>query len=238
MILIKADHDRKISIHGVQGPVSRPVDIDQSITGFRDLRSLRIYRFDEGAVIDGDAEQDEVFVVVLAGSVAFTVSGTTPDHFELSAAGELSAGACAAYLPPRHTYRLRSHTGSEVAYARATPQLAREPRAFAPRHLRASPGVTVVIEEHAHAERLRLQLLHIDAHAGPREVALFNDRLETEQLILHVRTHPEEGVATAFASGCASVPLRSWDSCALTRAERPQLHLASGATAVVLIVSV
>ena len=238
MKLIKADHGRRIPIHGVPQPVSRPVDIDQAITGFRDLRSLRIYRFDEGAVIDGDAEQDEVFVVVLAGSVAFTVSGTQPDHFELSAAGAVPARACVAYLPPRHTYHLRSHTGSEVAYARATPDLAREPRAFAPRHVAASPGVTVVIEERAHAERLRLQLLHVDTHPGRREIALFDDDVETDQLILHVRTHPEEGVATAFASGGASVPLRSWDSCALTRAERPHLHLATGATAVVLIVSV
>lgn len=238
MKVIKADHDRRIPIHGVPGPVSRPVDIDQSITGFRDLRSLRIYRFDEGSVIDGDAEQDEVFVVVLAGSVEFTVSGTQSDHFELSAAGGLPARGCVAYLPPRHTYRLRSHTESEVAYARATPDAPREPRAFAPGPTPASPGVTVVIEEYAHAERLRLQLLHVDTRAGQRDVALFDDGPETNQLILHVRTEPEEGVATAFASDGASVPLRSWDSCALTRVERPQLHLAAGATAVVLIVSV
>jgi len=238
MKLIKADHDRTISLDGVQRPVSRPVDIDQSITGFRDLRSLRIYRFDQGSVINGDAEQDEVFVVVLAGSIEFTVSGTQPDHFELSATGGVPARPCVAYLPPRHTYRLSSHTGSEVAYARATPDLAREPRAFLPRHVAASPGVTVVIEERAHAERLRLQLLHVDAYAGQCEVALFDDGLSTEQLILHVRTHPEKGVATVFESGGASIPLRSWDSCALTRAERPHLHLATGATAVVLIVSV
>lgn len=238
MTVIKADHDRRIPIHGAQGPVSRPVDIDQSITGFRDLRSLRIYRFDEGSVIDGDAEQDEVFVVVLAGSIEFTVRGTHPDHFELAAAGGVPARGCVAYLPPRHTYRLKSHTGSEVAYARATPDAPREPRAFAPGLSPASPGVTVVIEEHAHAERLRLQLLHVDTRAGQRDVALFDDRPETDQLILHVRTQPEEGVATVFASDGASVTLRSWDSCALTRAERPHLHLATGATAVVLIVSV
>lgn len=238
MTVIKADHDRRIPIHGVPAPVSRPVDIDQSITGFGDLRSLRIYRFDEGSVIDGDAEQDEVLVVVLAGSVEFAISGLHPVHFELSAAGAVPGRACVAYLPPRHTYRLRSHTGSEVAYARSTPDRPREPRAFAPTLTPALPGVTVVIEEHAHAERLRLQLLHVDTRAGQRHVALFDQRPKTEQLILHVRSEPAEGVATVFGSDGASVPLRSWDSCALTRAEHPHLHLAAGATAVVLILSV
>lgn len=238
MKVIKANHDRRIPIHGVPEPVNRPVDIDQSITGFTDLRSLRIYRFDEGSVIDGDAEQDEVFVVVLAGSIAFTVSGAQPDHFELSAAGAVPVPPCVAYLPPHHTYRLRSRGASDVAYARATPNGVRQPRAFAPRLTPASSGVTVVIEEHAHAERLRLQLLHVDTRASQAEVALFDDRPETVELIVHVRTQPEEGVATAFAAGDASVPLRSWDSCSLTRAERPHLQLATGATAVVLIVGV
>ncbi|MEO6213750.1 MAG: 5-deoxy-glucuronate isomerase [Vicinamibacterales bacterium] len=238
MKLLEADHDRRIAIHGVQGLVSRPVDIDQSITGFRDLRSLRIYRFGQGSVIDGDAEQDEVFVVVLAGSIEFAVSGTQPDHFELSAAGEVPGRACVAYLPPRHTYRLRSHTGSEVAYARATPEVPREPRAFPPGLTAASPGVTVVIDEHAHAERLRLRLLQLDTRAGQRDVSLFDDWPKAGELILHVRTEPAEGVATAFAADGASVPLRSWDSCALTRADRPHLRLAAGATAVVLTVSV
>ncbi|MEO5894983.1 MAG: 5-deoxy-glucuronate isomerase [Vicinamibacterales bacterium] len=238
MKLIKADHDRRIAIHGVQGLVSRPVDIDQSVTGFRDLRSLRIYRFDQGSVIDGDAEQDEVLVVVLAGSIEFAVNGTQPDHFELSAAGVLPTRACVAYLPPRHTYRLRSHTVSEVAYARATPQVSREPRAFAPGLTAASPGVTVVIDEHAHAERLRLRLLQLDTRAGQRDVPLFEGWAQAGELIVHARTEPADGVATAISSDGAAVPLLSWDSCALTRAERPFLRLAAGATAVVLIVSV
>lgn len=238
MKLCEADHQRRIALHGVADPVPRPVDIDQSVTGFKDLRSLRIYRFEEGSVIDGDAEEDEVFVVVLAGSVQFTVSGAHPDHFELSAAGAEPARACVAYLPPRHTYRLKSHTGSEVAYARATPDFPREPRAFAPAPTPASPGVTVVIQEHAHAVRLRLRLLHVDTRAGQRDVALFDDWPTSDQLIVHVRTEPREGVATVYASDGGSAPLRSWDSCALTRGEHAHLHLAADATAVVLIVSV
>ncbi len=56
------------------GLARRPVDIDQSQTGFANLRSLRIYRFDAGSVIDGHAEEDEVFVVVMAGSVELTMT--------------------------------------------------------------------------------------------------------------------------------------------------------------------
>jgi hypothetical protein len=67
---------------------------------------------------------------------------------------------------------------------------------------------------------------------------LFDGWPHTGELIVHARTDPTAGMATAISAEGASLPLDSWDSCALTRAERPVLRLASGATAVVLIVSV
>lgn len=237
MRLVKADHGRRIEIHGVQEPVSRPVDIDQSITGFHGLRSLRIYRVDAGSVIAGDAEEDEVFVVVLAGSLEFAVSGAHPGHFELSAAGSAPVGACVAYLPPHHTYRLQPHRAAEVAYARATPDTPRAPRAFPPGLTEARPGVTVLIDEHQYADRLRLRLLRLDARAALPDVALCDEWPGSGELILHLRTEPDEGVASAVAAGGASLALRSWDSCAITRDERPHLRLARGATAMALIVS-
>jgi hypothetical protein len=56
MQVIEPDFDRMIELPGV-GPTPRPVDIDQSVTGFRDLVSLRIYEFADGTTIDGEAER-------------------------------------------------------------------------------------------------------------------------------------------------------------------------------------
>lgn len=237
MRLVTADPDRRIAIHGVPGLVSRPVDIDQSLTGFRALRSLRIYRFAAGRVIEGDAEQDEVFVVVLAGSIEFAVSGPQPAHFELSSAGSVPLRACVAYLPPHHTYRLSSRSESEVAYARATPESPRAPRAFAPGLTEAPAGVTVLIDEHAYADRLRLRLLRLDTRKGQPDLALCDEWPRAGEFILHVRTEPQHGVASAVSPAGASLALRSWDSCAITRDECPHLRLARGATATALIVS-
>ena len=237
MKLVRADHHRRIEIHDVEGLVNRPVDIDQSITGFRDLRSLRIYRFDAGSVIEGDAEQDEVFVVALAGSLELRVRGPHPGHFELSGAGSGGQRGCVVYLPPHHAYSLRSRTATEVAYARATPERPRATRAFMPELTAGSAGLTVVIDEHAYADRLRLRLLRLDTRKGQPDLALCDEWPRASEFILHVRTEPDEGVATAVSPAGASLALRSWDSCAITRDERPVLRISEGATAVALIVA-
>jgi len=80
MKLIKPDQDRRIEIPGVPHPVRRPVDIDQSKTGFKNLRTLRIYRFDPGSVIDGHAEEDEVFIIILAGSAELAISAEGKEY--------------------------------------------------------------------------------------------------------------------------------------------------------------
>jgi len=237
MRLVKADHDRRIEIHGVEGLVNRPVDIDQSITGFRDLRSLRIYRFDAGSVIGGDAEQDEVFVVALAGSFELRVRGPHPGHFELSGAGSGGPRGCVVYLPPHHTYSLRSRTATEVAYARATPERPRATRAFMPELTAGSAGLTVVIDAHSYADRLRLRMLRLDARTARPDVPLCEEGRRSGEFILHVRTEPAEGMATAVSPGGGSLSLRSWDSCAGRCDELGQLRLAEGATAVALLVS-
>ena len=84
--LFEPDHERRVLVPGVPGPARRPVDIDQSVTGFDTLRSLRVYRFDSGAVIDGHAEEDEVFVVVVAGRAELSVNGTHQLTTRLAAA--------------------------------------------------------------------------------------------------------------------------------------------------------
>lgn len=156
MKVIAPDFDRTVDLPGV-GPTPRPVDIDQSATGFRDLVSLRIYEFDDGAAIDGEAEEDEVLIVLLAGAAAVAVTGEHEAGFRLDADGDW-----AIYLPPRHHYRLEPLTPATIAYARARASAASAPRAFRPM------GGVLAIDEPA--RRLRLRLLPLagetDASAG------------------------------------------------------------------------
>ena len=74
-------------------PVQRPVDIDRSQTGFANLRSLRIYRFDKDSVIDGHAEEDEVLIVMMAGSVELTMM----DHNAGDSPAALDSIGCKRY---------------------------------------------------------------------------------------------------------------------------------------------
>lgn len=156
MQVIPPDFDRTVDLPGV-GPTPRPVDIDRSVTGFRDLVSLRVYDFADGTAIEGEAEDDEVLVTLLSGAVAVEVWGGHEAAFRLDADGDW-----AIYLPPRHHYRLTPLAPASVAYARARPETAFEPRAFRPVN-----GVLAVEEG---ADRLRLRLLPLegetDASAG------------------------------------------------------------------------
>ena len=74
MRLIFPDPARMIDLPGV-GPCPRPVDIDQRLTGFQRLKSLRIYRFEPGPAIHGESEVDEVFITALEGRFAMAIDG-------------------------------------------------------------------------------------------------------------------------------------------------------------------
>lgn len=156
MQVIEPDFDRTVDLPGV-GPTPRPVDIDQGVTGFSDLVSLRIYDFADATAIGGEAEADEVLVVLLAGAVSIAVTGTHEAEFRLDADGDW-----AIYLPPHHHYRLTPLAPSTVAYARARSSAFQPPRAFRP------VGGVLAIDQPA--ERLRLRLLPLegetDASAG------------------------------------------------------------------------
>lgn len=156
MRIIEPDFDRTLDLPGV-GPTPRPVDIDRADTGFQDLLSLRIDEFADGAAIEGEAEADEVLVVLLAGAVAIAVTGLHEAEFRLDADGDW-----AIYLPPRHGYRLQPLAPSTVAFARARPSAFHPPRAFRPMQ-----GILAIDKP---AERLRLRLLPLegetDASAG------------------------------------------------------------------------
>ncbi len=109
--VIRPDEGNLIDLPGV-GPCPRPVDIDQSVTGFARLKSLRAYRFAPGATIEGESEADEVLIVVLEGAVTMEIAGAHPLTAVLPADRIL-------YMPPDHAYRLMPEGSAVVAYGRA-----------------------------------------------------------------------------------------------------------------------
>jgi KduI/IolB family len=240
MKLIKADHHRRLEIPGVQNPVQRPVDIDKSQTGFAQLRSLRIYRFDADSVVNGHAEEDEVLIVVMAGTVELTLidsnSEVRPRCFTVSAASDSPGHPCAAYLPPNAAYQLIPRTGSDVAYARATPAGGPPPHIFSSHDDPAHEGVALLLEEASYPRLLRVRLLQV--RAEEHEIAI-NPIEEVEapcEALIHFRTVPEERVATIAETGTATIPLTSWDTVAVAPGDHPTLRIAKGSSALVLIV--
>ncbi len=249
MKLIKADHDRRLEIPGVPNLVRRPVDIDQSQTGFANLRSLRIYRFDADSVIDGHAEEDEVLIVVMAGSIELTMSeNNSPDSqqnsprpFTLSAANDSHSNPCAAYLPPHAAYRLIPRGDAEVAYARATPAVGRPPNVFNSQ-IRSDQvrldhaGVAVLFEESTYPQRLRLRLVQIKATQHEIAVTPIAELEDMCEALVHLRTAPTERVATIMSTDARTTPLESWDTVSVTPGDHPTLRVAMGSSALVLVV--
>ena len=240
MNLIKADPDRSLEIPGVPGFVRRPVDIDQSRTGFTALRTLRIYRFDADSVINGHAEEDEVFIVVLTGSVELTMSSDNwPDsqrHFTLAAAGDSPNAACAAYLPPHAAYQLIPRSEADIAYARATPVGSRPPKVFTPRARVNAAGITVLLDETIYAERLRLRLVQIDAQQNAVAFAPINELEAICEALVNVRTMPAKRSAIITRTDAAPTLLDSWDTVAVAPGDRPTLRIDMGSSALAFIV--
>ncbi len=118
---VRPDPARRIDLPGV-GPVPRPLEVGHDVSGLRDV-SLRTYRFAAGNVIDGEAEDDEVLILVLSGLVAIdAVEAATGERRSWGPFGRSSPAAGSPegiYLPPRHSYRLTVHEDAAIAYARA-----------------------------------------------------------------------------------------------------------------------
>lgn len=242
MKLIKADPNRRVEIAGLPVAPRRPVDIDKSHTGFARLRSLRIYRFDVDSVIHGEAEEDEVLIVVMAGSIELTMSGghsaDSSPPVTLTAASGSQGAPCAAYLPPGAAYRLTALSDAEVAYARATPAAGPPPNVFPSQVRKDDAVVAFLLEEAAYPQQLRLRLVQISA--GESEIA-FTPIGESEDMceaLIHVRTVPAEGVATITRAAAKAEPaaLESWDTVGVMPGDRPTLHLAMESSALVLVV--
>ena len=221
-------------------PVQRPVDIDRSRTGFTNLRSLRIYQFDTGVIIDGHAEEDEVFVVVLAGSVEFTATvdepGVESRTFQLSSTSESQAQSCVAYLPPEATYRLTGRTNAVVAYARATPASGNPPKEFQAFGAINGSAVQILLDESTYAQRLRVRLAYIDAESSPVDFAPVTELEAAYEAFVHIQSQAPGNAGAVRTSGDDPTPLNSWDTVAIAPGERPKIRFNVGCSALALVV--
>ena len=97
MVIVEPDFERRIDLPGA-GPCPRPVDIDRNKADLSRLVSLRVYSFAAGVEIDGEAEEDEVYIVLMRGLARFAVfvAGAQVGDFALDTTG----GARALYMPP------------------------------------------------------------------------------------------------------------------------------------------
>ena len=241
MKLIKADHDGRVAIPGVPGPVRRPVNIDRTQTGFANLRSLRVYRFDAASIIDGHAEEDEVFVIVLSGSIEFTVSGDESggpqQTFTLSTPNEFDGAPCVAYLPPLAAYRLIPKTEADVAYARATPASGPPSKAFTASGSVNGGGVTLLLEEQTYAQRLRLRLLYVNAAEDDVDFRPTEELEPTSEALVHVRSILREAAIRISGGDGDSLAVGSWDTAAIAPGDGPTLHVPKGSLALILVVA-
>jgi hypothetical protein len=239
MLLIKPDPNRRIDIPGVPVPVRRPVDIDEFKTGFTRLRTLRIYYFDEASVIEGHAEEDEVFLVVLAGSIELTMrTDALADQTSslMSAPGMSVDVACAAYLPRLGAYKLVARTDADVAYARSTPVRSRPPKLFYPSDQKDREGASIVLEETDYGERLRLRLIQFNAQRSDVEFSPVSEAEAACEQLIHVRTELLAGrMALTTQSTEEPILLESCDTVAVSPGERPSFKAARGTAGLALI---
>lgn len=241
MTLLKADQNHGVALAGISGLVPRPVDIDQTHTGFTTLRTFRIYRFEPPAVIDGHAEEDEVYLVVLAGSVELLVRRerwrSNDRRFRLTAANSVQPVECAAYLPPHAEYQLTPLTSTDIAYARARPCSGRPPAILMSTPRVDADGVCDLLDESRSAEKLRVRLLYIDAQR--EAVALKPIRLSDPvgEGLIHLRTTPGNDAARIESAGAAASPIDSWDTLVVACGDYPTLRVAVGASAIGLVVA-
>lgn len=215
MKIIKPDFARRIEIPGIADPVRKPVDIDPGITGFETLRTLRIYQFEPGSVVDGHAEDDEVFLVVLSGSAELTLSTPESKGTPVSVEGALSLAdlPCVAYLPPHSEYQLVPKTRTDVAYARATPSTGRPPKTFRPQ-----PEGASLLNNSDYAQSLRILLYKVEA--GEKLATGLAGLPGKAEALLHIRylQSPE----TQAVGGQPNLNrLEPWDTIALSSEKFP-----------------
>jgi 5-keto 4-deoxyuronate isomerase family protein len=240
MKVLKPDHERLIKLDGVANPVPRPVDIDQAQTGFRNLRTLRIYQFEPDTVIDGHAEEDEVFIIVLSGEVelSMTGDGVETGAVRMSAAIGVEDDPCAAYLPPHGAYRLLPKSKADVAYVRATPKTSRAPKFFSsPRSGAEVGGVRVLLDESGYAEKLAIRLVNVAATSGEFSWAAVAGAAQNGEALLHLRAREKECSLRVSGADSEALLLRPWDTLAFRSVEQPTFGVAERGAQILTVVA-
>ncbi len=216
MSIVKPNFERRIDLPGA-GPCARPVDIDRALTGFTKLVSLRVYTFVEGVVIDGEAEADEVFIVLMRGSADVTVSsgGRQAGSFSLRQGG----GTRAVYMPPQASYRLTAGAECDIAYARGAPGDTKLSDTCG--FVSAAGRLDIV----GHA--LSMDLVIAAVKAG--ENGSLNEDGGSPERLMHVRSN---GMTAAIAGQS----IGDWDSILIADGQSARLEVETG-MAEILIVS-
>lgn len=164
--VVEPDPGRRIVLPGV-GPVPRPLEIGRDVTGFERL-TLRGYRFDRGHVIDGEAEGDEVAIVLVQGRVRIDVadsSGASQGSWSLEGrATPFAAPARGVYLPPGFSYRLDALEPAEVAYARSPNGGGRPSMPLRGERVSSDAGVVEFDVARGAAAHLTCVETYVDAH--------------------------------------------------------------------------
>ncbi|OLV15390.1 hypothetical protein BOO71_0015070 [Deinococcus marmoris] len=160
---MSADPSRRIELEGV-GPAERPIDLGLELTGFQTL-GYRMYQFRAGQEIDGEAEGDEVLILILSGQVQMRV-----DEGEIWTLGDgpaaFDAPPAAVYLPPNHHYRITTLQDAQVGYVRSPAHGKYPPRLLRPE----DNGTEATAGQHqrsvlgaGHSERLRCSQILLEA---------------------------------------------------------------------------
>jgi len=212
MLIVAPDFERRIDLPGA-GPCPRPVEIDHTGTGFSELVALRVYSFAKGVAIDGKAEDDEVFIVAMRGTVhiAITQAGQAARDFALSD----GPGLRVVYMPPHAAYRLSAQSDCDIAYARARPNGSDAPKVDG----FAATGGRLDIAGHAQG----MDLMLVAAQAGD------NIELGADERFVHVRAH---GSISAKLKGAS---LGDWSTVALAAGEAAALTVEAGSGEILLI---
>lgn len=208
---IAADFNRRIDLPGI-GPCPRPVDIDQSITGFKDLVSLRIYAFADGNVVNGESEDDEVLIVLLRGHASIGIEGQHLAQFKLGA-----DGVRAIYMPPGHHYQLVPQGDADIAYMRAKTGKVREPKGFA-----VQAGGLIA---EGHAQRLAARLVSVDAQCPV--VVETSDGSGAERLVHFLQP--------ARVTSQPDISVAGWETLALDKGETLGVRAAAGQSELLIV---
>ena len=216
------------------------MDVDQATTSFHTLRTLRVYRFEENSVIEGHAEEDEVYLVLLSGSVDLIVR--VSDDAEAALSAELAAPSnleiveSAVYLPPGSSYRLFATSEASVAYGRAASTSSRKPRTFETRLITKTSETDIVLESGDYAESLRFRVALISVRGARTSFSPFEAAESSMEKLLHVTGATIAGGPLAcVTTPTESLQLSSGDTVASTPGESPTLAFAEGSVGLTLM---